>query len=154
MSEATHVVAAEPRAWRLTIRGEPVAKARPRLATINGHARAFTPAPTRRYEDIVRQRATLEWSRPLLTGVAIALQVTFFRGIPASWAKGKREAALLGTLRPTGRPDLDNLLKACTDALNGVVYLDDSLIVEANARKFYGIEPRVELALSWASPSP
>lgn len=135
--------------WRLTIPGEPIAKGRPRLATVGGHARAFTPAKTRRYEDIVRQYAVREWGRPMLDGVCICLHAEFVRAIPASWSKRKRADALAGALHPIGRPDLDNCIKSVTDALNGVVYADDALICVASARKSYGDPPRVEVTLTW-----
>ena len=38
---------------------------------------------------------------------------------------------------PTGRPDLDNYIKAVMDALNGWVWKDDSQIVHVEACKLY-----------------
>lgn len=38
----------------------------------------------------------------------------------------------------TKRPDIDNLAKAVKDALKGIVYADDSQIVEAHLYKQYG----------------
>jgi Holliday junction resolvase RusA-like endonuclease len=46
----------------------------------------------------------------------------------------------------TKRPDIDNLAKAVKDALKGVVYRDDSQIVEAHLFKQYG-EPAVKIEL-------
>lgn len=135
--------------WHLIIPGEPVAKGRPRLASVGGHARAFTPAKTRRYEDIVRQHAVREWGRPMIDGVGICVHVDFVRAVPASWSKRKRADALAGFVRPIGRPDLDNCIKSVTDALNGVVYADDALICVASARKLYGEIPRVEVVMTW-----
>ncbi len=137
------------REWRLVIPGEPVAKGRPKLGTVNGHAMAFTPKKTRSYEDIVRQTCVREWNRPLLQDVAIVLTATFYRGIAVSWSRKKTEAALHGDLRPIGRPDLDNLTKCLTDGMNGVVYLDDALIVRTIAEKVYALRPRVEIVLTW-----
>ena len=135
---------------RIVVPGEPVAKGRARLGVVRGHAVAYTPAKTRHYEDIVREQAVQQFgTRQPLRDVALTLRATFFRGIPASWSKAKREAALLGTLRPTGRPDLDNMVKAITDGLNGVAYHDDAQIVEATVAKFYSLDPRVDVVLSW-----
>ena len=40
------------------------------------------------------------------------------------------------------KPDLDNLQKALLDAMNGIVYKDDSQIVEINnIKKYYGVRP-------------
>jgi len=137
------------RRWHLLIPGEPVAKGRPKLGTVNGHAMAFTPAKTRRYEDIVRQLAVQAWRRPLLAGEPIFLTVIFCRGIPASWSKRDKQSAMLGTKLPIGRPDLDNCVKAITDGLNGVVYADDAAIVSITASKRYSTDPRVEVTLAW-----
>jgi Holliday junction resolvase RusA-like endonuclease len=135
---------------RLVIPGEPVAKARPKLATVHGHAMAFTPQKTRRYEDIVRNVVSHQWAgRSILQDVAITMRVTVFRGIPKSWSKRKQSDALTGAVRPLGKPDWDNFGKAISDGLNGLVYLDDALIVDAHVQKFYSLEPRVEVALSW-----
>ena len=36
------------------------------------------------------------------------------------------------------RPDIDNLMKAVFDALNGTLYRDDAIIIRVAARKEYG----------------
>jgi Holliday junction resolvase RusA-like endonuclease len=46
---------------------------------------------------------------------------------------------------PNVKPDLDNVVKAVLDALNGVVYLDDAQVVNLVATKRYATEPRVEV---------
>lgn len=139
-----------PREFRLTIEGETVAKGRPKLGTVGGHARAFTPAKTRRYEDIVRQRATVEWAdRPLIADTPITMRLLFVRAIPQSWPRKRREAALAGTVRPIGKPDLSNLCKSVEDAMNGVIFYDDSAIVTTVQDKVYGDRPRVEVVLTW-----
>ncbi len=143
-------VASSTKEFRLTVHGEPVAKGRPKLATVRGRAMAFTPKKTRNYEDIVRHTAVREWnSAPVLRDVPIRLSAKFFRSIPASWSAKKQQAALAGLIRPITRPDWDNLGKSITDALNGVVYLDDALIVSSTVEKFYAVEPRVEIILCW-----
>lgn len=44
------------------------------------------------------------------------------------------------------KPDLqDNLMKGCVDALEGIVFVNDSQICEVISRKVYGTVPRVEL---------
>lgn len=47
----------------------------------------------------------------------------------------------------TKRPDLDNLAKAIKDALRGIIFKDDSQIVEAHLYKQYG-EPEVRIEVS------
>lgn len=58
--------------------------------------------------------------------------------VPASWPQQKRLAAIVGELQPGKKPDLDNITKAWSDGLNGVVYRDDSLICSMMLEKRYG----------------
>lgn len=138
--------------FRLVIHGEPISKGRPKFSVHGGRAFARTPARTRRYEDVIRQTAIAEWNgRPVLKDLALAVQATFYRTVPASWSKAKQRAALAGELRPVSRPDVENYVKACLDALTGVVWLDDSLVVELACSKHYGEQPRVEILLQWGA---
>lgn len=43
------------------------------------------------------------------------------------------------------RADLDNLLKGFLDSLSGILYLDDSQIVEIKARRYLAKEPQILL---------
>lgn len=56
--------------------------------------------------------------------------------------------ALAGGVMHTAKPDGDNILKACKDALNGVVYLDDAQVVESGAVKKYATEPSVKIIVT------
>lgn len=140
--------------FRLTIHGDPVAKGRGRIVRFGNRAGIKTPEKTRRYEDIVRQTAIREWGDRAPIGVACVLDAQFYRAVPVSWSGKKTRAALEGALFPTAKPDLDNNIKAVTDGLNGVVYLDDALIVEANCVKRFAASPRVEIVIRWTDPSP
>ena len=52
----------------------------------------------------------------------------------------------------TSRPDIDNLFKGVTDALNGIIWEDDSLICEIGRQlKIYGDPPRIEIEIEEAS---
>ena len=46
----------------------------------------------------------------------------------------------VGPYKPT-RPDLDNLEKPLMDAMNGVIYQDDALVVSKTVQKVYATEP-------------
>lgn len=119
--------------------GEPVGKGRPRFARATG--RAFTPAATRSYESALRlaaQEAML--GRPLFEG-PLAVSVLAVFPIPQSWSKKRKLAALAGTVRPTVKPDSDNLLKVL-DACNEVVWRDDSQITDSAIAKRYGERPQ------------
>ena len=75
-------------------------------------------------------------------GVPITLAMTFYRdvtkGLMSSKPKAQRTIAgiMAGTLKPTTKPDYDNLAK-CHDALNGVLWHDDAQITDAVLAKRY-----------------
>ena len=50
---------------------------------------------------------------------------------------------LLNNIRPTKKPDMDNILKIIADALNKVAYYDDKQIVECSIKKYYSNAPKV-----------
>ena len=52
-----------------------------------------------------------------------------------------------GIIRPTKKPDADNVLKVVADSLNHIAYKDDSQIVDAYVRKFYCEKPRIEVTI-------
>ena len=70
--------------------------------------------------------------RPPLIGY-VTLTANFYRRKPKSFSA-----------RNWG--DLDNLLKAILDAMNGICFIDDSQIVELHARKCFG-DPRIEVEM-------
>jgi len=63
--------------------------------------------------------------------------------VPASWSKTRQAAALTGSIKPGKKPDLDNIAKSWADGMNGVVFVDDALIVRAVLEKTYGPCPLV-----------
>lgn len=129
----------------ITIPGEPVAKARPRVTRAGI---TYTPAKTVNYETLVKELFCVAYPdhRPVEVPVRMLLKAYF--GIPASWSKKKQQASLCGRIRPTKRPDWDNLGKLVSDALNGMAYRDDAQIVEATAAKWYSDRPRVEIEIT------
>jgi Holliday junction resolvase RusA-like endonuclease len=48
--------------------------------------------------------------------------------------------------RPTGKPDADKLARSTLDALTGIIFTDDALVVRLVAEKFYA-EPGHEGAV-------
>lgn len=130
----------------IVVPGAPVPKGRPRLSTINGHARAFTPAKTRRYEDLIRLEAgRVMEGRDQLQGPT-CVRIKAYMPMPQALAKHKTKgpSAEAGVIRPLTKPDVDNMAKVI-DALNGIVWPDDNQVVELTVEKFYSARPRLEL---------
>lgn len=115
---------------KLTVPGKPGAKQRPRM-TRTGHV--YTPKATRSFEDVVRQIAAVNVPEPY-TG-AVRVHITAMFDIPASWSKKKQAESL--NQPHTQRPDLDNIVKAVTDGLNRIAYIDDGQIAVCCASKWW-----------------
>ncbi len=103
----------------------------------------FTPDRTEAFERevaMVAQRAMSRAGRVPLA-VPVSMTVTFvLRGDSAQWPTDQSDG------------DLDNLEKAIKDALNGIAYVDDRLVVRVYKEKVCDAEPRIEISLAAARP--
>lgn len=135
--------------------GPPRGKGRPRSRIARsraGHSfiAVYTDAQTRKYEAGLRGAAIkVMGQRPPLAG-PLSVVLRAFMPIPASWPKWKRLAAEQGKIYPTGKPDIDNILKEL-DSLNEVVWRDDSQIVVAAISKVYDVNPRLSIEITGIS---
>ncbi len=102
---------------------EPVAKGRPRLGKYGG---VFTPQATKTFEAMVGYQARAQHKALPLEG-PLKLILRFYLKPPV---RKTRE-------HPSGRPDIDNYLKAILDALNGIVWIDDAQVCQIKAIKIY-----------------
>ena len=126
----------------IIIYGEPVAQGRPRFNRHTGSA--YDPAKSRNYKKLVAQQAQAYKPDELLTG-ALGMEIDIFRSAPKSISSVKKRQPDLKNerLRPITKPDVDNYAKGVKDALSGLIYKDDSQIVDLRIRKYYSLEPRV-----------
>ena len=131
------------------IPGSPIGQGRPKFSTINGHAKAYDPEKSRNYKAYVRLLATQSMKDSGFTMIEgpCCLSIDAYFEVPKSKSKKFREAALSGLEYPTKKPDIDNIIKAIQDALNGLAYKDDALIVRLHTVKLYSEIPRVEVSL-------
>lgn len=121
---------------RVVIFLTPVPKGRPRF----GRGIVYTPTKTKRFEaqlkKIIRE---IRIAIPLMQG-ALGLTVDFY----SKWPSKKTPRILYKSTRP----DLDNLIKAVADSMNGIVYKDDAQIAALQAYKFYvsdDMRPRIHI---------
>ena len=124
--------------------GDAVGKGRPRVSTIGGRPRLYTPAKTAAWERQVADACQTAMGSLAPTESAWAVRIEISCRIPASWPRKRREAALQGREIP-GKPDLDNVAKAVLDACNGVAYIDDKQVVRLTVSKRYGASPGIEV---------
>ena len=126
------------------VEGTPIGKGRPKFARRGNFVSTYTPTKTRNYEDIIRAAATQAMTEPPIT-TPIAVFVYIAVPVPASASKKRRGNCLAGIEKPTKKPDIDNVAKCFLDAMNGIVYVDDSQVVSLHVTKEYGTVGMVEV---------
>ena len=133
---------------RFTVPGEPTGKGRP-IVTRGGHA--FTPQKTVNYENLVKVEFERQCRGERFPDDAqLDMRITCYYGLARSDSRRKRQAKLDGVLRPTKKPDCDNVGKIIADSLNGLAYRDDAQIVRMIIEKYYAAIPRVEVTVEEA----
>jgi Holliday junction resolvase RusA-like endonuclease len=127
--------------------GQPQGKGRARVSVRGGFARAYTPEKTEIYENLIKAMYLEQYSgAPLMEG-PLRMCVTAVYTIPKSTSGARSRKMLAGDIRPTTKPDIDNLLKCLCDAGNGIMYKDDTQIVDMKATKSYGAVPGVYVSV-------
>lgn len=100
----------------------------------------YTPSDVKSYANWVRlcfQKAYPKHLPSIYQDKQLIMQIEAHFAIPKSFSKKKKEAALNFDIRPTVKPDCDNISKNICDALNGIVFPDDKQIVSLEVEKFY-----------------
>jgi Holliday junction resolvase RusA-like endonuclease len=126
----------------IVIPGKPQGKDRPRFVRATG--RVYTPAETLRAEERIRaawrEAGGPVWGGPLSVFVTVSTprpKGHYLKGGGLS-AEGRRRR-----YPDNQKPDLDNVLKLCLDALNGHAFKDDVQVIQAHAYRFWS-PPRYE----------
>lgn len=121
-----------------TVYGTPIPKGSTRAFYVKKLGRAVITAAnskTKPWAQMITATALSERPEQPLEG-AIALRLAFYLPRPVSLPKKARMAIK--------KPDLDKLSRTVKDALTGVIWKDDSQVVQLLATKEYGV-PRVEI---------
>lgn len=113
-------------AIRFTVPAVPIAQPRQRHAMIAGHIRNYTPtsSPVNAFKASVRLAFSQVYTgKPLECPVTLSCVFVMPRPKRLIWKRREmpREPH-------TGKPDLDNLVKAMKDALKGLAWRDDSQV--------------------------
>ena len=111
----------------LVIYGKPIGKARPRFGRNKGTGKVvtFTPQKTKNYEQEIATTAQCAmFGKTLMEGpLKVEIKAFFFHKTKEGFH--------------VSRPDLDNIIKAILDGLNGVVFKDDASVAVVSASKSY-----------------
>ena len=122
---------------------EPVEQARPRATRFGKGIRLYDPKKVtvfKRKLGILAKQQMLDCGLEPFDG-PLEVCMEFYRPVQASLSQKERARRLSGVHRPTVKPDLDNYIKSTSDALNGIIWEDDNLIVSLQAEKFYSERP-------------
>lgn len=116
-----------------------MAQGRPRAAKMGKGVRLYDPPKSKIYKEIVKRISEGHMRRNDLKPFTEALRVDleFYFMPPKSYSRKRINAIYEGEELYTKKPDADNLAKAVTDAMNGVVYNDDAQITVMTISKDY-----------------
>ena len=134
---------------RFTVPGEP---RHWRAPMVTRRGISYSPKAQKQAQTDVRWAAQIEMDgRPPLDG-PVSVEITAYRSKGRPKTKIGRERAERGLIAPITRPDASNYAKLTEDALSGVVYLDDSQVVDLTVRKRYSSQPRTEIVVREWNP--
>ena len=85
---------------------------------------------------------------PLIT-TPTEIECRSYLPIPKSMHSVDKILAELGFIYPTSKPDVDNLVKAYCDMIQGLILYDDALVVKMVSEKFYSVKPRIEIIIRY-----
>lgn len=110
----------------------------PKMRAGRNGVQSFTPKRNMAFEAHIRAIGAVAMAKAGMapTPDAVHAEISFERVIPKSWPK-KKALAMRG-MPITGRPDLDNLVKAILDALNEVAYEDDAQVSDLSVSRRWG----------------
>jgi Holliday junction resolvase RusA-like endonuclease len=134
---------------KFTIPITPRGQKRDRIGSFGGHAHSYKDKAQSQYEIQLRQLLNQHKPAQPIDDLPITLSVSAYLPIPKSKSKCWKQSAVEGKIRPTGMPDLDNIIKNIKDVMEGIFYRNDSQIVDIFAKKMYSEYPRWDIVLEW-----
>ena len=139
-----------------TIPTAPVPSHRPRLS----NNRIYVPGAAKNATFF--QRHVLPTLDGLMISTPCKVDLRLYIKTPSSFSKIQTCLAEIGLLRPWGRNgDVDNFEKSIYDQIqpnekrgHRGILVDDSLIIENHTQKFYSVNPRSEVTITWMDSIP
>lgn len=146
--------ASRERYFSFKVPGEVKGQGRPRATIRAGHATVYERAEDKSYKGLIQFHAVKAMEKEGIAAVkpdgeGIYVYAFIYVAIPKSMSRAKRGKALNGDIRPQRKPDLDNVIKAVLDAMNGVVYRDDKEVTSVYLRREYSDMPHLEVTVGW-----
>jgi len=137
---------------KFTIPLIPKAQKRARSAAVNRGGKFFSVTYKDEAQELAEEKLItflIKYRPEILFDGPILLGVKAYLPIPKSKPKKFKASALAGEIRPTTKPDLDNLLKHLKDCCKGIFWLDDKQVVGylPETGKYYGTPARWEIEI-------
>lgn len=121
--------------------GQPQGKLRARWSPHGTH----TPQKTVNYETYIKEMFVISYPDFVPLEGALTINISAWVMIPKATSKKKRRLMEERILRPTKRPDFDNIIKVVADALESLAYKNDNQIVTSVFHKWFSERPRLEI---------
>lgn len=133
--------------YKIILDVKPTPKGRPRFTRF-GHA--YTPKKTLEAEEEIKYKL-ISWKNKnnfkIIEDRPIELEIRFNFSIPKSYSRTRKMELLY---QPhIIKPDCDNLQKVVCDAMNGIIFKDDSLVYKITASKTYYTEDLIEIIIKF-----
>lgn len=144
---------------KLTIPGNPIPKMRPRFARQGNFVKTYDVqgkeikyvqnCVIRQIRELINhpdKKISLEASEMAHSSIFV-VEMRFYMPIPRHCKNKALNEKLWNFEFHNHKPDVSNLIKFYEDCLNGILFHDDSQIVEIRARKLYSDNPRTEIII-------
>lgn len=100
--------------------------------------------PMESYKNIIRKKIKEEIERlnidiVLSDDVYIKTEIKLFKEPPKTFSNNKKYNALIDNIKFNKKPDIDNCVKTIYDSLEGILFKNDSQIIEEKTSKIYSI---------------
>lgn len=133
---------------KIEILGEPFSKQSFRVARRGNYIHKYQPKKIVNKENAVAWQVISQLPKGFTpTSNPVGLDITFVFPPLKSWSKKKLAQLEAGErIYKTTKPDLpDNLCKGVCDAMESIVYLNDSQICSLRSQKVYGLTPKTTI---------
>lgn len=123
-------------------------KDRPRYRRVGKFVQTYTTKSTKCFELGLREQF-LEQVGSIygMYDGRIEMYIEIYIAMPKSWSN-RLKTTMNGTSH-TNKPDIDNIIKAILDSLNGLAYNDDKNICSIHVTKKWDFENRIDVSINY-----
>lgn len=118
----------------------------PRPRTYNGHTFSPNAADNKQYLEKAIKQVVKDIK---LIATPAEVRIDAYMEMPTNVPPDEVILYEAGLLRPICLPDVDNLAKCYLDMLTDILTIDDCFFYQMEVQKWYSLEPRVEMRISY-----